>query len=157
MNSRLVFPLVALLAACSHVSLDGLASRGGFDAVETTADGTSTARTLDAYKADLAQRISQVNSIHVYTDRPQALLRSVIVVGFAVDRNGNLVKSQILRTNHDRGNEQTALAALKSSAPFPKPAPHLLRNGRVEVSESWLFNEDGRFQLRSLALAQLDE
>jgi protein TonB len=49
------------------------------------------------------------------------------------------------------------LATLRTSAPFPKPAPHLLSNGRLELAESWLFNNDGRFQLRSIALAQMDE
>jgi protein TonB len=153
MYRKLAFPLALLLAACSHVPPEIPGGRS----VETTADGTSTARSLNAYKADLAQRISEVNSTHVYTDRPQALLRSVIVVSFTVDRNGNLVRSQILRSNHDRSNEQTALAALRNSAPFPKPAPQLLRNGRVEVAESWLFNDDGRFQLRSLAQEQQGE
>jgi protein TonB len=156
MYRRLVLPIAALLAACSHLPLDVSAGRGG-ERVQTTADGTSTARSVDAYKADLTQRISEVNSTHVYTDRPQALLRSIVVVGFTVDRNGNLVRSQILRSNHDHANEQTALAALRNSAPFPKPAPQLLRNGRVELAESWLFNDDGRFQLRSLALEQMEE
>jgi periplasmic protein TonB len=50
-----------------------------------------------------------------------------------------------------------ALSAVKSAAPFPKPESHLLRKGQVEISESWLFNNDGRFQLRSLAEAQMGE
>ena len=157
MYRKLVLPLVAVLAACSHAPLDVTTGRVGATRVQTTADGTSTARSVDAYKADLAQRISEVNSTRVYTDRPQALLRSIVVVGFSVDRDGNLVRSQILRSNHDRANEQTALAALRSSTPFPKPASHLLRNGRVEVAESWLFNDDGRFQLRSIAQEQMEE
>lgn len=157
MYRKLVLPLVAVLAACSHAPIDVTTGRVGAARVQTTADGTSTARSVDAYKADLAQRISEVNSTRVYTDRPQALLRSIVVVGFSVDRDGNLIRSQILRSNHDRANEQTALAALRNSTPFPKPAPHLLRNGRVEVAESWLFNDDGRFQLRSIAQEQMDE
>ena len=56
-----------------------------------------------------------------------------------------------------RWTSMRALASLRSSAPFPKPAPHLLRNGRVEMHESWLFNNDGRFQLRSIALVQMNE
>ena len=56
-----------------------------------------------------------------------------------------------------RTTEATALSTLRRSAPCPKPSPHLLRNGRLEMHESWLFNNDGRFQLRSLALAQMDE
>lgn len=126
------------------------------DAAETTRDATSTASTLDGYKQDLAHRISQVNSTKVYVDRPQALLRSVVVLKYQVDANGNLVRSEILRSNRDRETETIALATLKNTAPFPKPAPHLLRQGRVDIMESWLFNNDGRFQLRTIALPQMD-
>jgi protein TonB len=155
------FPLLlaaATLAGCSHAPIGYSASvaQRGIERVETTPDGTSTAATVESYKADLAQRICQVNSTHVYTTRPQALLRSVVVLRYTVDSGGNLLRSEIARSNHDSHTEAVALATLKKSAPFPKPAPHLLRNGRVEMVESWLFNNDGRFQLRSLALAQMD-
>jgi protein TonB len=129
----------------------------GVEKVETTPDATSTASTLEGYKRDLAQRISQTNSSKVYDGRPQALLRSVIVLKYVVDSRGNLVRSEIMRSNRDRDTEAIALASLKSTAPFPKPLPHLLRNGRVEISETWLFNNDGRFQLRTVAQPQMAE
>ncbi len=124
---------------------------------ETTPDATSTARTVEAYKRDIALRISEVNSTKVYPGHPQALLRSVIVVKFSVDGAGKLLRSEIVRTNHDGVTETTALASLRNTAPFPKPAPSLLRNGRLEISETWLFNNDGRFQIRSVAQAQTSQ
>ena len=135
------------------------------ESVASTPDAASPAKSaanraanaLDAYKVDLAQRISQVNSAKVYEGRPQALLRSVVVVRYSIDSEGKLMRSEILRSNRDSRTEATALASLKIAAPFPKPARHLLRNGRVDVAESWLFNSDGRFQLRSIAQAQLSE
>lgn len=160
MPIRLPFLLaVALLAGCSNIPLSESAntSRPMIEQIDTTRDGTSTAATVDSYKADLAQRIYAVNSTQVYTTRPQALLRSVVVLKYTVDGGGNLVRSEIARSNHDRATEATALATLRKSAPFPKPSPHLLRNGRLEMHESWLFNNDGRFQLRSLALVQMEE
>ena len=149
----------AILAGCSNIPVGESAtvSRARVEQVDTTRDGTSTAATVDSYKADLAQRIYAVNSTQVYTTRPQALLRSVVVLKYTVDGGGNLVRSEITRSNRDRVTEATALATLRKSAPFPKPAPHLLRNGRLEMLESWLFNNDGRFQLRSLALVQMNE
>ena len=120
-------------------------------------DATSTENTVEGYKRDLAQRILQVNSTKVYTTRPQALLRSVIVVRYSVDAQGQLLRSEIMRSNRDGENEATALAALRKAAPFPKPASHLLRHGKVEVSETWLFNNDGRFQLRTIAQPQMDQ
>ena len=153
--------LAAALTACSsRVPLtdsraDAIAKADA--RVETTSDGTSTARTLQEYKEDLAQRISETNSTKVYVGRPQALLRAVVVVKFSVDAGGKLVRSDIVRGNRDGATESTALASLRNTAPFPKPASGLLRNGRVEITETWLFNNDGRFQIRSIAQAQMNE
>lgn len=124
---------------------------------DTTSDGTSTARSLGAYKVDLAQRISETDSTHVYVGQPQALLRAVVVVKFTVDASGKLLRSEIVRGNRDSATENTALASLRRSAPFPKPAAALLRNGRVEITETYLFNNDGRYQIRSIAKAQMAE
>ena len=161
---------LALPLACLLVTMVAGCSGGGdpktttaetvkaiVDQVKTTEDGTSTATTLDEYKTDLAQRISRVNSTKVHVDRPQALLRSVIVIRFTVSSDGSLLRSDVVRTNRDKASETTALATLRSTAPFPKPPPALLRNGKVEVSETWLFNNDGRFQLRSVAQQQMSE
>jgi protein TonB len=153
-----IFLAASVLAGCGTTSpANSVTGAGAIDKVETTRDGTSTAGTLNDYKQDIAQRISQVNSTKVFVGRPQALLRSVIVVKYWVDGSGNLLRSDILRSNHDRANEATALATLRNTAPFPKPAPHLLRRGRVEILESWLFNNDGRFQLRTIAEPQASE
>lgn len=84
------------------------------------------------------------------------MLRSVIVVKYVIDAHGGLVRSEIVRSNRDSETESTALAALRRTAPFPKPAPHLLRRGQVEITETWLFNNDGRFQLRTIAQPQMD-
>lgn len=167
MKTRLVTLLAAAsLIGCGAPSSDRSArpatdtvvsAPAEIEKVETTPDGTSTAGTFDGYKRDLAQRISQVNSTKVYAGRPQALLRSVVVVKYVVDARGNLVRSEILRSNRDRTTESIALASVKSTAPFPKPLPHLLRQGRLEISETWLFNSDGRFQLRTIAEPQMSE
>lgn len=145
------------LTACSAPRPLPEAARKSEPLVETTPDGTSTAQTLTGYKEDIAHRISETSSTRVFVERPQALLRSVIVLKFVVDANGKLVRSDIARSNRDRANEATALASLRAAAPFPKPGAHLLRNGQIELSETWLFNNDGRFQLRSIALPQMNQ
>ena len=152
----------ALLSACSSQKPDTQANRDAtakeiIEQVKTTPDGTSTADSLGAYKEDLARRISQVNSTKVHVERPQALLRSVIVIKYVVDKDGNLVRSEVVRTNKDKTTEATALATLRSTAPFPKPPVALLSGGKVELSETWLFNNDGRFQLRTIAQPQKGE
>ncbi|MES2102810.1 MAG: hypothetical protein V4634_02240 [Pseudomonadota bacterium] len=139
------------------MSKQGEEAKKAVEKGETRPDATSTAFTLEGYKRDLAERIAQVNSTNVYVERPQALLRSVIVIKYVVAPDGKLLRTEIIRTNHDRATESVALASLSNTAPFPKPASHLLKNGRVEISETWLFNNDGRFQLRTIALPQMGE
>ena len=47
------------------------------------------------------------------------------------------------------------VVATKRSAPLPPPPSRLLDgNGRLELMEGWLFNDDGHFQLQSTASAQ---
>ena len=160
--------LIALIVAVGTATLSGCgsstslreepqAAAARFERAETLPDATSTARTIDAYKRDIALRITEVNSTHVYPGQPQALLRSIVVIKFSVDGNGRLLRSDIVRTNHDGATEATALATLRNTAPFPRPAASLMRNGRLELAETWLFNADGRFQIRSVAQAQLAE
>ncbi|GAC1333783.1 MAG: TonB family protein [Collimonas sp.] len=154
MNARIRIGLYSIsaimLAACTNKLIESPLS-------STTSNATSTATSLDDYKRGLAQRIVAVNSSQVYIGRPQALLRAVIVVKYFVSADGQLLRADIMRTNRDRNAEATALATLRRAAPFPKPDSRLLRRGEVEVAESWLFNNDGRFQLRSIAEQQMDE
>ncbi len=161
MHARVALLLaVAVLAACSSVPLESTApAPRGAEAgwVDSTTSMHSTAASLAGYKHDLAHWIARSNPGQVFAGRPQALLRSVVVVKYQVDANGRLLRSTILRSNRDQATESTALTTLRRAAPFPKPAAHLLRHGQVEVLETWLFNNDGRFQLRTIAEPQMDQ
>jgi protein TonB len=111
--------------------------------------------TLDQYRDAVAQRIVERNPYYVLKRPPQAMLRSLVVVAYTVDRNGAIVSSSVYRTNGDDEAEATALATLRHAAPLPPPPPELLdANGKMEMMEDWLFNDDGKFQLRSLAQPQ---
>lgn len=115
------------------------------------------AQAIEAYKEALARHITAANTAKVYGGRPQALLRSVVVVHFVLDGDGDLVRSEIVRSNRDKTTEATALASLRGAAPFPRPSTNLLARGRIEVWETWLFNNDGRFQLRTIAQPQMTD
>ncbi|MFZ6748615.1 energy transducer TonB family protein [Undibacterium sp. Ren11W] len=119
--------------------------------------GSSNSFTLNGYKRELAQRISERNSGKVYTDRPQALLRSVVVLKYTMNADGKLLRSDVLRSNHDKVTENIALASISNAAPFPKPSSLLVKNGKLEITETWLFNDDARFQLRTIAQPQMTE
>lgn len=158
-NITLLMTAMALAGCGSQTNKaerDALAERMTNE-VETTPDATSTAQSIGGYKLALANRIAQVSSTKVFIGRPQPLLRSVVVVKYSVDGNGKLLRSEILRSNRDRTTENTALSTLRAAAPFPKPVPALLKQDKVELIETWLFNNDGRFQLRSIAEPQLNE
>ena len=120
-------------------------------------DAAALAASLELYKITLAQKISEADPAKVFAVQPQALLRSVVVVRFVIDRNGKLLSSVIQRSNRDPVTEAAALASLRIAAPFPSPPAKLLKNGRIEILETWLFNDDGRFQVRSIAQAQKSE
>jgi protein TonB len=160
-NRIAIISVAAVLAGCASDHVDQPASHPA-DApshaarTEAASGRTSSATSIDGYKRDLALHISRLNARHVFAGRPQALLRSVVVLRYTIDARGRLTHVEVLRSNHDRVTETTALASLRNSAPFPKPAPRLLHRGRLDISETWLFNKDGRFQLRSVAEVQMD-
>jgi len=161
-NTRIAMLLTAgILTGCASYETDKTVQSIPVTTAAKSLGAPSTtlsySTTIDNYKRELAERIATTNSVRVYAGRPQALLRSVVVVKYAIDSQGNLTHSEIMRSNRDDIAEAVALTSLKQAAPFPIPASHLLRRGRVELAETWLFNNDGRFQLRSIAEPQMDE
>ncbi|WP_089340340.1 energy transducer TonB family protein [Burkholderia singularis] len=118
------------------------------------APGVPMAGTAE-YRMSIARRIAERNPEHVLHGTPQAMLRSLVVVSFTVDRNGRLVNSSVYRSNGDDEAEGIALASLRHAAPLPPPPVRILdAHGEVELMESWLFNDDGEFQLRTIASPQ---
>jgi protein TonB len=107
--------------------------------------------TLDQYKVRVARHIFEHNPSLVLPGTPQAMLRSLVVVAFTVDRSGRVIRSSVYRTNGDDEAEATALASLRRASPLPAPPARLLDgNGHLELFEDWLFNDNGQFQLRSV-------
>jgi protein TonB len=106
--------------------------------------------TLEQYKVRVAQRIFERNPSLILKGTPQAMLRSVVVVAFTVDRSGRVIESSVYRTNGDDEAEATALASLRRASPLPVPPTRLLDGrGHLELFEDWLFNDNGQFQLRT--------
>jgi len=118
------------------------------------AASASVARTLDGYKREVAQRIHEVSSERVFAGAPPNPLRSIVVVNIAIDGRGGLIDARVMRDNGDTELTRAALESARRAAPYAAPASALARRGRVEFFETWLFSDDGRFQLRTLAEAQ---
>jgi len=138
----------SLLAACTITPPPSLRSVQTIPSVIRNAN-------RDQYRVEVARCVTEHNPSGVARGTPQAMLRSLVVVAFTVDGSGRLVNASVYRSNGDSEAEGLALASLRRSAPLPPPPSKLLDgNGRLEMMEGWLFNDDGRFQLQSTASAQ---
>jgi len=114
----------------------------------------SKAWTLSTYKLEVARWITRTSAEHLYEGAPPPMLKSVVVLNISVNPDGQLVRVSVLRSNGLKVLEQRALQSVKAAVPLPKPGLIVSRRGVAEFTETWLFRDDGRFQLRSLALPQ---
>lgn len=113
------------------------------------------AQTADKVKADFARAVYKSSAAQVHNDRPQPLLRAVVVLRVKLTEQ-NQWAAEVFRDNPDQPD--MTRAALDSVAKLPPPvgltpkAQQMLRDeGLVEV---WLFQNDGRFALKTLAKPQ---
>jgi protein TonB len=92
---------------------------------------SSGGRTVEEYKQDVARWIYQSSAGDLFDGAPPAMLKSVVVLEIAVDANGLVRRAGVRRSN---GYNELG--------------------GVLEFNETWLFRDDGRFQIRSIALPQ---
>lgn len=110
--------------------------------------------TRDGYKHDVACRIHARNGARLYEGAPPPVLRSVVVLSLRINAQGRPVKIGVLRSNGIRDLERRAMQSVRDAAPFPAPGAAVLRQGVADITETWLFRDDGRFQVRTLAMVQ---
>lgn len=111
---------------------------------------------LDDYKTQVAQHVVQHNPGHTYEGRLPPMLPAIVVLEITVDKNGQLTKVEVQRSR-DPGASQVALAAMRRSTPLPRPQQLALATGKLTFSETFLFADRDRYQLRSLAGPQASE
>jgi periplasmic protein TonB len=104
---------------------------------------------MQEYEVALAKRIYDTNAGHTVKGRLQPLLRAVVVLHFQIDAAGKVHKVSTWRSP-DPGSDRLARTSLHRAGALPAPPPAWLHEGMVEVTETWLFNSDGRFHLRAL-------
>lgn len=125
------------------------------DIVDAALTDPAPSRTLDDYKQELARHVMQRNREYIFEGDLPPLLPAVVVVNITVDRTGQLHDAQVQRSR-DQGASEVALASLRRSGPLPRPdglgPPH---GDLITFSETFLFGERYRFQLRTLASPQL--
>jgi len=116
--------------------------------------GSTAIATTEGYKREVACRIHARNGSQLYEGAPPPVLRSIVVLSVRIDAAGRPVRIGVLRSNGIRMLERRAIQSVRSAAPLPVPASRILRKGSADIVETWLFRDDGRFQVRSLASVQ---
>jgi protein TonB len=110
--------------------------------------------TLDAYKAAVAQHVVAHNPAHTFFGRLPPMLPAIVVLNITVDRTGQVTRVVVQRSR-DPDASKVALASLERSGMLPAPQ-HLIASNMASLtfSETFLFDDAYRFQLRSIAGSQ---
>ncbi|QOY95144.1 energy transducer TonB [Massilia sp. UMI-21] len=117
----------------------------------TPAPAPPPSHTLEAYKADEARHILARNAERSFSGRLPPMLPAIVVLSITVDRDGRLTDVRVQRSR-DPDATRVALASTLRSGPLPRPEGLLAAHSRaMSFSETFLFDRDYRFQLRSLA------
>ena len=113
------------------------------------------AQSADQVKADFARAVYLHSATQVHNEQPQPLLRAVVVLRIRLNEQDQW-QAEVFRDNTDQ--PEMTRAALESVSRLPAPldlspkARQMLRNDGLV--EAWLFQNDGRFALKTLAKPQ---
>ena len=146
-----VLAVTALLAACQKAP-EPVAHAPARMPAAAAASPAPPPATIDAYKLRVAQQIMDANSDYTFSGRLPPMLPAIVVLDLSVERDGTLKTVRVHRSR-DSVASQAALAAVRRvPAPFP-PSAQLMRSRdkTLDFSETFLFNDQYRFQLRTLS------
>jgi protein TonB len=94
------------------------------------------------------------NGAHTFSGKLPPMLPAIVVLRITVDRDGR-VSDVVVQRSRDSEASKVALASMKRTVSLPRPFNLATGPGRsLTFSETFLFNADYRFQLRTLAPVQ---
>jgi len=152
---RLLF-LLALLTGCASpppptVPVEERSTIHTDPPTPTAAPVPPPSLTLDTYKTHVARHVLARNAERTFSGRLPPLLPAIVVVNITVDKEGQLTDVRVQRSR-DPDASRVALASMLRSGPLPRPEGLVAANTEaVSFSETFLFDRDYRFQLRTLA------
>ncbi len=112
----------------------------------------SNAADARAYRKDAAGHIYRNNSARVYKGKMPPLLYAVAVLQLDIDAQGRIASLNWLRAPSQAPEVVAEIErTVRQAAPFPAPA----RLGRVSYTDTWLWDQSGKFQLDTLTEGQL--
>ena len=156
--------LIAGLCGCSGVrtvagsvtsSVEHVASRILHPFTPATPTAPAPAG-LDDYKTQVARHVAARNPDHIYIGTLPAQLPAIVVLEITVAANGRVQDVNVQRSRNPDAST-IAMASVQRSAPLPPPQQLATPAGNLTFSETFLFADDERFQLRSLAEPQASE
>ena len=147
-----VLAVATLLAACQKAPEPRVRTAAGVPATPLAPKAIAPAATIDAYKLRVAQQIMDANSEHTFSGRLPPMLPAIVVLDLSVGRDGAL-KSVRVHRSRDSDASNAALAAVRRVPDAFPPAAQLMRSRdkTLDFSETFLFNDQYRFQLRTLS------
>jgi protein TonB len=160
----LSIPLLAALGGCAEVrtatdavtsSVERVAERVFHPAAPTPAT-VPAAVDLTDYKTQVARHVAARNPDHIYAGTLPAQLPAIVVLEITVAANGRVQDVNVQRSRSPDAST-IAMASVQRSAPLPPPPRLAAPAGSLTFSETFLFADDERFQLRSLAEPQVSE
>jgi protein TonB len=145
----------ATLAACSHEPKVAPPATAQYARPAPAVSGQRTAfDSVDAYKNDVAEHILRYNADHTFSGKLPPMLPAIVVVNITVDHTGKMTKVAVQRSR-DNEASKVALASVRRAGVLPRPFNLATGPSRtLTFSETFLFNAERRFQLRTLAPVQ---
>lgn len=108
----------------------------------------------DEVRKDFAQALYKGSPELVHNRNPQPLLRAVIVLNLKLDETDHW-QAEVVRTNDEQPDMLArALQTVQRVAPIQLADHHRSELRRNGFMEAWLFDNDGTFQVKTLAKAQ---
>ena len=117
--------------------------------------GVAQAGGLDDFRASFAKAVYAGSSNLVHDRQPQALLRSVVVLNIKLG-DDNRWHTDVIRTNDEQPEMlQRAIESVARARADNVPAELRDELKRRGMYETWLFDKDGSFQVKTLARPQV--
>lgn len=115
----------------------------------------SRAQSAEDPKQLFAREVYRTSAADVFHTPPHPLLRAVVVMRIRLAEDGRWA-AELLRDNvHQPEMTRLARASVERLPPPQGLGPEVLQALRDGFVETWLFINDGRFALRTLALPQV--
>ncbi len=106
---------------------------------------------VDRYKEDVAEHIMAYNKDHTFDEKLPPILPAIVVLRITVDADGRLTEVSVQRARHSKP-AAVAVASVQRSGALPSPRNLIRAPARtLSFSETFLFNADNKFKLRTLA------